>query len=95
VLECPLENEQASVAERTALLLEHLPKLASRIRRSLKPRRVILVTEALSPIVQNLLTLDLGCPVMLDNGKPFGLGGSGSGPEFLRVRQKLADAANG
>jgi len=95
VLECPLENEWASAAEKTALLQEHLPKLVSRIRRSLKPKRVILVTEALAPLVQNFITLDLGCPVMLDDGKPFELGGPGSGPEILQFRQKLAGAANG
>jgi len=95
VLECPLENEQASAREKEALLKDHLPKLASRIRKSLKPRHVILVTEALTPVVQNLLTLDLGCSVMLDDGKPFELSGLKSGADFSRFRQKLAGAATG
>jgi len=95
VLECPVENEQANAKEQAALLKEHLPKLVARVRRSLRPRRVILVTEAVAPVVQNLLTLDLGCPVMLDDGKPFELGDSGSESGFLRLRQKLAGAANG
>ncbi|HXY23395.1 MAG TPA: hypothetical protein VEI73_02015 [Candidatus Acidoferrum sp.] len=95
VLECPLENEQASAVGKEALLKDRLPKLASRIRKSLKPRHVILVTEALTPVVQNLLTLDLGCSVMLDNGKPFELSGLKSRADFSRFRQKLAGAANG
>ena len=95
VLECPLENQQASAVEKAALLKEHLPKLAARIRQSLRPRRVILVTEALTPIVQNLLMLGLGCPVILDDGKPFEFCSRGSEGGFSRFRQKLAGAANG
>jgi len=95
VLECPLEDEHGNAGEKARLLQEHLPKLASRIRRSLKPRRVILVTKALAPIVQNLLMLGLGCPVILDDGKPFEFCSRGSEGGFSRFRQKLAGAANG
>jgi len=94
VLECPLDDGHGSGLERAALLQERLPNLTSRIRRSLKPRRVILVTAALLPIVQNLLNLDLGCPVMLDNGNPFEFSSLSSGPDLLQFRLKLAGAAN-
>src|SRR5215467_11298309 len=85
VLECPVENGldgrtegQARSGERrepaatqvTELLRERLSFVASRIRRSLRPKCVILVTEVLQPIVQDILSLNLCCPVILNDGKP-------------------------
>ncbi|HEY6944648.1 MAG TPA: hypothetical protein VI431_05875 [Candidatus Acidoferrum sp.] len=79
ILECPLEHGQdvgANSARATDLLREHLPSVASRIRRSLKPKSVILVTEIPPRVVQDVLSIDLGCPVLLDGEKPFVLGAS-------------------
>lgn len=94
VLECPLENDLLDQAGQAALLAERLPAVASRVRRSLKPRRVILVTDALEPIVQNILSLDLGCPVVLNNGKPFAFGASRNDSDFSQFREKLSGAAS-
>jgi hypothetical protein len=77
------------------LLTERLPSLASRIRRSLKPKRVILVTRALQPIVQNIVMLNLGCPVLVNDGKPFGFSELASERDFLQLREKLAGTAGG
>ena len=71
ILECPLEPGEHAGAGASVLLREHLPAVASRIRRSLKPKRVMLVTEMPRAIVQDILGLDLGCEVILDGGKPF------------------------
>lgn len=90
VLECPMEDE---VKGATELLRERLAALGSRIRRSFKPRRVILVTEALEAVVQNIVTLNLGCRVILNEGKPFAFSAMGSEAQFLRFREKLAGAA--
>jgi hypothetical protein len=68
VLECPLENGLLDQVGQAALLEGRLPAVASRIRRSLKPKRVILVTEALETVMQNIVALDLGCPVVLARG---------------------------
>src|SRR4029077_2384684 len=68
VLECPLEGDSANREGATALLVKRLQTVATRIRRSLKPKRVICVTEELAPIVEDILALDLGRPVALDHG---------------------------
>lgn len=94
VLECPLENLLLDQAGQAALLVERLPAVASRIRRSLKPRRVILITEPLVSIVQNILALDLGCPVVLNNGKPFVFGPSGTDRDLSQFRGGLSGAAS-
>jgi hypothetical protein len=74
ILECPLEKHLVNNEKVAAQLANRLPAVATRIRRSLKPRRVILITEALSLVVQNILALDLGCPVVLSQGNPVELG---------------------
>jgi hypothetical protein len=95
VLECALENRVLDQAGQAGLLASRLPAVASRIRRSLKPRRVILVTEALQPVVQNILALDLGCPVVLNNAKPFVFGRSGNGSDLSLFRGSLLGSASG
>lgn len=93
ILECPLESTgqgRETAADGTKLLREHLPSLASRIRRSLKPKRVTLVTEIPATVVQDILSLHLNCPIVLDNGKPFRFGGAAGGASFSRFRDLLA-----
>ena len=92
ILECPLKNGDSSTDETAILLREHLPSLASRIRRSLKPGRVILVTELPLSAVQDILALSLNCPVVLDEGKPFLFGPTGREASFSRFRELLAPA---
>lgn len=92
ILECPLKNGDSAIDQTAILLGEHLPSLASRIRRSLKPRRVILVTEFPLSVVQDLLTLSLNCPVVLDEGRPFRFGPSGAEASFSRFRELLRPA---
>jgi hypothetical protein len=89
VLECPLELENSRPNVGPSLLAEHLPAVAVRIRRSLKPKRVILVTRALEPIVDNILGLELGCPVVSDNRKPFELDDGVPKSALARFREVL------
>lgn len=89
VFDCPLEAGPESTASQALLLRERLPAMASRIRRSVKPKCVILVTEPLGAIVQDILALDLGCPVVLDQGKPFALHSSVKEGSLLHFREKL------
>ena len=71
VLECPLvDGLKNNTSDAAKLLREHLPAAASRIRRSLKPKRVMLITEMPPEVVQDILALDLGSEVILDDGKP-------------------------
>ena len=95
VLECPLDGELQQGTETTALLTKRLQPVATRIRRSLKPKRVMAITEELMPVVECILALDLGCPVLLDGGKPFRLE-SGAGKDVaVRLREALAISTSG
>ena len=92
LLECPLEDGSGSTANAAKLLREHLPAVAGRIRRSLKPKRVMLVTEVPQPVVQDILALDLGCPIVLDEGKPFRFSSSAEELMSSRFRGLLSGA---
>ena len=89
VLECPLEDGPKSASDSANLLRKHLPAVALRIRRSLKPKRVILVTEMPQAVVQDIVALDLGCPVLLNAGKAFALAPSGNEAEITQFRAVL------
>lgn len=93
VLECPLEGEETVPPNAFAALKSRLAAVATRIRRSLKPKRVMLITEKLAPLVDDILGLNLGCPVLLDRGKPFRLE-SGAGEKGVqRLWEALAGPA--
>jgi hypothetical protein len=90
ILECPIEVETNRAREVQAALKSRLAAIATRIRRSLKPRRVMAITEALNPVVEDVLTLDLGSPLLLDNRKPFRLVNSAGENGMERFRKALA-----
>jgi hypothetical protein len=67
VLECPLSGE-VSPFETGPLLENQLPAVITRIRRSLKPKRVVLISPELAPFAGKLLQTDLGCPILPATG---------------------------
>ena len=91
--ESPLEHGSGSTPDTAKLLRGHLPAVAARIRRSLKPKRVMLVTEVPQAVVQDILALDLGCPVVLDDRKPFRFSSLAEGASSSRFRELLSGAA--
>jgi hypothetical protein len=93
VLECPLGRDAGQGDEAAALLAQRLQPVARRIRRSLKPKRVVLISQALGPILDELLALELGCPVVLDHGKLFEFDGPAPGKSVARLREALASPA--
>jgi hypothetical protein len=93
VLECPLDGDAGQGAEAAALLVKRLQPMATRIRRSLKPKRVLLISQALGPILEKILALELGCPVVLDDGKLFEFDGPAPGNSVARLREALASPA--
>jgi hypothetical protein len=93
VLECPLGADAGHGAEATARLIKRLPAVATRIRRSLKPKRVVLISRALGPILEKILALELGCPVVLDNGKLFEFDGPVPEKTVARFREALVATA--
>ena len=93
VLECPLGKDVGHGSESRALLAQRVQSTARRIRRSLKPKRVVVISQALGPILDKLLASELGCPVVLDDGKLFELDGPARGNSVARLREELASPA--
>jgi hypothetical protein len=62
VLDCPLENNLVE-SQIQSLLQKRLGSCAARIRRSLKPKRVRLISPQLEPVASQLTEIELGIPV--------------------------------
>jgi len=62
ILECPVEapNDPSAFRE---VLERHLPQALARIRRSLKPKRVLILSSELQPFLAQVSEFALGCPV--------------------------------
>ena len=75
VLECPAEpgRETPNLADD---LLRKLPSVARRLRGSLRPKRVILVSRELAPVLDALKSAQLGGELLLNDGLPFDLADS-------------------
>jgi len=95
VLECPLDKALNPKADLAKLLTERLRVVASRIRRSLKPKVVTLVTELPQSIVEDILALDLGRPVIVDHGKPFALGSASKDGAISGFLERLSGSEPG
>jgi hypothetical protein len=95
LLECPLELGQARDSSSHSLLALRVSTVIMRIRRSLKPKRVVLISELLVPLAARLSSAELGCPVILDDGRPFGLDSSDFSSAATHLREALAALAAG
>jgi hypothetical protein len=92
-LECPIDPGVGEAAMQ-ALLEARRPALLARIRRSLKPKRIVLISRLLEPLLASMREADTGCPVILDDdGKAFALDGARGEDAAARLRQNLAAAA--
>jgi hypothetical protein len=89
VLECPLEPSEAEKASSQSLLAERVSQVLTRIRRSLRPKRVVLISDSLAPLAARLSSAEAGCPVILDQGKPFGLDSGDFSRAAVQLRQAL------
>jgi hypothetical protein len=92
VLACPLDPPNLSAAAALALLGAHLPLAITRIRRSLKPRRVALLAAELLPFAGELTESSLGCPVLLHLEKLFEIMKRGGTAEVAAFRLALEGA---
>ena len=95
VLECPLEPPNLSGTAARALLEAHLPLAITRIRRSLRPRRVALLSAELLPFAGELTESSLGCPVLLHLERPFEIMKKGGTAEVAAFRLALEGARSG
>lgn len=94
ILECALDEGITTQQPALALLEQRIPATAARIRRSLKPKRVVLISGLLAPMVAKLAAANFGCPIVPDNGVPFGLDAPSAGEESARLRQALGVGAS-
>jgi len=89
VLECPLEPG-ASPAEARLLLEKQLPTVVARIRRSLKPKRLVLFSKELAALAGKFTEAVLGSPVFTGPYGPLALDGSPNESEMEEFRRNLA-----
>jgi len=91
ILECPL-NPGASPSPAADLLEKQLPAAIARIRRSLKPRRVLLFSNELSAVLPRLHQADLGCPVLPPAPHLFLAAPGAAQGDVASLRQALGSA---
>ena len=88
VLECPLEPG-VSPADTQQLLERQLPVVIARIRRSLKPKRLVLFSRELAALAERFTEAALGSPVFTGPYGPLALDGSSSESEMEEFRSRL------
>ena len=88
VLECPLEG-RLSPSEVLGLLDRQLRSTLVRIRRSLKPKRVLLFSKDMAPLAGKISESDTESPILLDDGKPFDLNEGADSSRITAFRQAL------
>ena len=92
VLECPLESSADDAARVSQLLEDRLPFALARIRRSLRPKRVVPISGLLDPLLNRLQSIDLGYPLLLNRGSSFALDGK-SDVAIAQLQGALSAAA--
>jgi hypothetical protein len=90
VLECPLDIPSGGPDFLTNAFLTRLPTLFTRIRRSLKPKRLAFVSTSLTPLMERFASAQLNCELVLDDGRAFALDHSSPG-EVTRAIARLQD----
>jgi len=91
VLDCPLNPAASGGAQLQPLLAKRIPTMLTRIRRSIKPKRVAVIAPELNPFLEQFTSGTLDCTVLLDGSKAFKLDEPGEAVE--RLRAALSQAA--
>jgi hypothetical protein len=73
VLECPLNVPSGGADFLSNALITRLPTLFTRIRRSLKPKRLAFISGSLTALVERFASAQLNCELVLDDGRAFAL----------------------
>lgn len=89
ILECPLEPA-TSAAEAHTLLEKQLPFTIARIRRSLKPKGLLLISSDLRPVAAILHQAHIDCPVLPHSPGVFFSAPTPTDFDLLALRQALA-----
>ena len=88
VLECPLEDGLAGKIQE--LIGIRLPAMLTRIRRSLKPKGIALISRDLEHVIPALNSAELNCAILLDTTKLFALDGDAASASAKNLREALA-----
>ncbi len=73
VLECPLDVPSSRSDLLNDVVIARLPTLFTRIRRSLKPKRLAFISGSLTPLIERFASAQLNCELVLDDGRAFPL----------------------
>jgi hypothetical protein len=73
VLECPLDLPSSGADFLSNALITRLPTLFTRIRRSLKPKRLAFISSSLTPLIERFASAQLNCELVLDDDRAFAL----------------------
>lgn len=92
VLDCPLEVNGGNRLSISDLISRRIPAVAARIRRSLKPKRTFLYASEAAAGISVIADAGLGCPVLLDHGKPFVLRTGTQSASSAHLRELLVGA---
>jgi hypothetical protein len=95
LLECSVEQASLTGEGLRSPLEEHLPLAAARIRRSLRPKRVVLISPELQAVAGKLTESSLGCPVLLHLDKPFEIMKKDGASEIAAFRLALGGVGSG
>ena len=68
LIECPQEQ---GTAVGTEILRRRIPATLTRIRRSFKPKRVVLLGQELAEFIPQFMAANLDAALILRNGRPF------------------------
>ena len=82
VLECPAG--QGSVS--TDSLKKKLPSVLKKLRTSLRPKRVVIFSAGIAPLISDLKLAQIGAEFLLDGDAPFNLSDPNS---VMRLRSRL------
>jgi hypothetical protein len=89
MLECPLQQGINGGPQIADLLAQRASAVAARIRRSLKPKRAVLIGSPMETLAWKWIGGELGCPVLLNNGKPYDLEGAAGQHDIAQLRAAL------
>jgi len=93
ILECPAAQMTLGHDALVRVILRQFPSALMRVRRSLRPKRIAAISEALDPLLSSLASSDTGAELLLDAGRPFGLDGADAVGAARRLHVALATAA--
>ncbi|HEY2460463.1 MAG TPA: hypothetical protein VGI16_06635 [Candidatus Acidoferrum sp.] len=94
ILECPLEPTAAGDPTIQQLLERQIPLVLTRLRRSLHPKRIALISNNLKNLTARLPQANLDCSLLLDDGAPFALDAASPDAPVQRLAIALRQTAH-